>query len=135
MTNMQPQKWAGLGLMALSLLHTTALCVGGAEAILQLFAERWFDPAGGDHARLAPFWAFEFGGLLFIVGWMMSRSAQGKPPVSRALACTLLGLVVLGAVVVPVGGFWLAIPLAAWLLLTPGARPSATRATRNAETP
>lgn len=118
------RKWAGRGLMGLALLHTLAVVLGGASALGQLFAERFFDPARGDPTRLAPFWALEFGGMLFLVGWMMKRSADGLPLVSRALACTLFALCCFGAVVVPVGGFWLVIPLALWLFLTPSPPPN-----------
>jgi hypothetical protein len=115
-------RWPGYGLIALGLLHTAALGVGGAAAIRQLFAHGWWNPAAGDPMRLTPLWSFEFGAFLVVIGWLLARVGRGLAPVSRPLAAVLLALFVLGAVVVPVGGFWLGIPLALWLFARPPGR-------------
>jgi hypothetical protein len=119
-TSMSPRP--GYGLVGLGFLHTAALAVGGASAIRQMFARGLWDAGHGDPMRLTPFWSFQFGALLIVIGWVLARSARGLRPVSRPLAATLLALFAFGAVVVPAGGFWLGLPLAVWLLVRQPAR-------------
>jgi hypothetical protein len=107
----------GYGLVGLGFLHTAALAIGGASAIRQMFARGVWNAGHGDPMRLTPFWSFQFGALLIVVGWILVRTARAQHPVSRPLAATLLALFTFGAVVVPAGGFWLGILLALWLLV------------------
>ena len=77
-------------------------------------ADGWVDAVPDDAPlRMAIFWFLWFGGSLFLVGaaWRQLELTGGRIPGWHGAGLGLVAL--LGALAMPVSGFWLALPLAA----------------------
>jgi hypothetical protein len=115
-TSCRKHRVAGVLMMALGGLHTLATVAGGGDALVDMARAGLFDAAGRDWYRLAVFWSLQFGALLFLAGWLLHRRGAGRTLFARPIGCFVVVVFTLGAVVVPLGGFWLGILLGAWMI-------------------
>jgi hypothetical protein len=112
--------WRGTSIVAIAAVHTlftlaVANQLGFAAAIRPGVGSA--DPP--DLAGLTFSWSILFGLLLGVLGLVVRDAETRRQPVSRLAGGALLGLCGLGAVLMPVSGFWLAMP-AAWSLARHG---------------
>ncbi|MCB9687504.1 MAG: hypothetical protein H6738_04355 [Alphaproteobacteria bacterium] len=129
-------RWRGRALVGIAGLHTafTATIAAGVGYTPELM-----EVAGGsapltrmlpgmgsvqppDMPALAMFWSMAFGVATGLLGLLIDQLEREGVTVSGVVAGGLLLLGAVGAVLVPVGGFWLVLPVAGSLLW------SATRA-------
>ena len=108
---------AGWLLMAISALHATFGLWVGRRAVLAMARDGFVNAVNPHPDRALVFWFLLMSPLLWIVGrlalWLASEGR--RPP--AWLGRSLLGLALVGAVLIPVSGFWLILLPAAWLWL------------------
>jgi len=112
--------WVGHWLMAVAALHTGVAFLMLRQPLLTLVERGVFNSVGQDPVAAATAWFLLFGLLLALL-------ALAITPLERlgdAVALTRLGwgvllLSVLGVLLMPASGFWLALP-AAWTLIRRG---------------
>ncbi len=103
--------WIGKWIVAVSIVHTIFAFVVFPEVILQIFLDGVFDSIGVDPLRGAVAWFLLFGFVLF--GWglainIIEEMSNGDVPAS--IGFSLLSIVLLGIILMPISGFWLALP-------------------------
>jgi hypothetical protein len=108
---------AGWLLMAIGIIHVVLFLWVGRGALLAVVQEGFFKALYPHHDRLAIFWSLCFGMMLFFLGQLISwREAQGKR-IPAFLGWEIFGLTALGAVLMPVSGWWLAMVSAVLILV------------------
>ncbi len=103
--------WIGKWIVAVSIVHTILAFVVFPEVISQIFLDGVFDSIGVDPLRGAVVWFLLFGFVLFALGLatnIIEEISNGDIPVS--IGFSLLFVILLGVVLMPVSGFWLALP-------------------------
>ena len=103
--------WIGKWIVAVSIIHTIFAFVVFPEVILQIFLDGVFDSIGVDPLRGAVVWFLLFGFVLFALGLatnIIEEMSNGDIPVS--IGFSLLFIILLGVVLMPISGFWLALP-------------------------
>ncbi|PSB56532.1 hypothetical protein C7B77_11585 [Chamaesiphon polymorphus CCALA 037] len=98
-------------MVAVSIVHTIFAFVVFPEVILQIFLDGVFDSIGVDPLRGAVVWFLLFGFVLFGLGLainIIEEMSNGYVPAS--IGFSLLFIILLGVVLMPVSGFWLALP-------------------------
>ena len=118
------QKWAGVTLLALAVLHTLATLAGAGDIVLDMLESGWWRSADPSDPlvhgmQVGVFWSLMFGGMLALLGWIFLGLSRGVAP-GRAWAGGFGVLCLIGAVAVPVGGFWIGLGLAVWLVVKGG---------------
>ena len=118
--------WAGPWLMGVAAVHTAFAAVVFAQPLQTLFERGVWNSVGQDPMLGAVVWFVLFGLVLALLGGAVSAleraGAQGLAPLRR-LGAGLLAMVLLGIVLMPASGFWLALVPALWLCARP--RPHA----------
>jgi uncharacterized membrane protein len=80
-------------------------------------AQSWLAPVRPRFEREAAFWFLLFGPCLWMLGQITRRAVERPDPgLLRIVAWNLLGMGVLGALIMPVSGFWILIALAPLVL-------------------
>jgi len=111
---------AGWLLMAIGVIHTVFVVWVGRGPLLGVVQDGFLRALFPHHDRLEVFWSLCFGVMAFFLGQLISWSeAQGKW-MPAFLGWEILGLAVLGAVLMPVSGWWLV--MVAGLLILAGSR-------------
>lgn len=103
--------WIGKWIIAVSIIHTIFAFLVFLEVISQIFLDGVFDSIGVDPLRGAVVWFLFFGFVLFALGLainIIEEISNGDIPVS--IGFSLLFIVLLGVVLMPISGFWLALP-------------------------
>ncbi|MCH8619705.1 DUF6463 family protein [Undibacterium sp. TS12] len=118
-TNKQRRIWIGYSLLSIAILHTVYAFVffGGIYTIL--LRQGLFDTVNQDALKGAAVWFLLFGVLLALLG--IAVHALEKSPYfhgARALGAGIFALSLLGVILMPASGFWLAFPPALALLMT-----------------
>jgi hypothetical protein len=123
------QPWKGLWLVAVSVIHTVFALVVFPKILISIIERGVFNSVGADPMIGAVVWFVLFGVVLFICGLSIFELEKARPgPLPRSLGWSLLALVLLGGVLMPVSGFWLALPPAISILLgKPSDDPAATK--------
>ena len=120
--------WKGRWLIVVSIIHTVVGMVLFPEVLLSIIRRGVFDTVGTDPMTGAVAWFFLFGIVLFISGlciYELEKSLNGWVP--KSIGWSLLVLVLLGVILMPVSGFWLALPTAIAILIgKPNAQSTAT---------
>ena len=119
MMDTQPSKanrWIGLWLMGVATIHCAFGVIMFGEVLAAIVRRGVFNTVGSDPMTGAVVWFMLFGAALFICGQTILQLEQAGQPVRAAVGWSLLLLVVLGVVLMPVSGFWLALPPALALL-------------------
>ena len=109
--------WIGRWLVGVSIIHSLFAVVVFRSVLSSIIERGVFDTVGNDPRTGAVAWFVLFGVVLFICGLAVSaleRSSSG--PLPKSLGWSLVALVVLGVVLMPASGFWLAIPPAVAIL-------------------
>ena len=110
------KRWIGNWLMGVAVLHT-GFAVAVYGGVLRGIAERGvFDTVGDDPLTGAVTWFVLFGVLLFACGMAIAALERADAPTPRSLGVCMLALTVLGVVLMPASGFWLALPPAIAML-------------------
>ena len=120
-------KKVGISLLGLGCLHTMALLAGGGHYLVSMVKSGWWMTAAHGVAppiHVGVFWSLLFGLLLCKLGWLLVRVSKGLPALSLLWGVSLGALSLLGAIAVPVGGFWLVLGLSAWLLVQLKGQPA-----------
>ncbi len=105
----------GLLVIAMGIVHNLVGIAVGYEFIADIFRDGFFAAVRDDQPwRNAIFWFEIFGIGLMVLGlsWHETERSGGHPGRRSAVLFGLLGLI--GGMIVPASGFWLAIPIAAW---------------------
>lgn len=105
--------WAGPWLMAVAALHTAFAAVVFAKPLGQIAAHGVWNGIDQDPVRRAAVWFVLFGAVLALLGGAVAgleRAGTPGQPALRPLGWGLLALALLGIVLMPASGFWLALP-------------------------
>lgn len=112
------KRQVGLLLSLTGVFHSIIGLFIFADLLLPIVTEGfWSTVEEGDWGRSTAFWFMMFGFLLILIGCMVDwqlKKTKIQPP--AAIGWTLLAIGVIGAVIMPVSGFWLVLPQA-WLLI------------------
>ena len=103
--------WIGPWLMGVAVIHTGVAIAAFGDVMGDIVDRGVFDSIGTDPLSGAVAWFLLFGLILFAFGQavtMLERATYGQLP--KPLGWSLLGLAILGVVLMPVSGFWLAFP-------------------------
>jgi len=102
----------------MSALHTAFAVILFGDVLGEIFKRGLFDSVGDNPTIGAVVWFILFGALLCLCGmivWKLERTTKGVLPGS--LGWSLLALAILGVVLMPDSGFWLAFPPAIAVLV------------------
>lgn len=123
--------WIGRWLMGVSIIHTVFAFVVFGDVLSSIVQRGVFNTVGNDPMTGAVVWFVLFGVVFFICGLAVSALEQSPSShIPKSLGWAMLALVALGVVLMPVSGFWLAIPPAVAILLR---RPRMQTAATGAE--
>jgi hypothetical protein len=110
--------WKGRWLIAVSIIHTLFAFAVFGKVLSSIVQRGVFDTVGNDPLTGAVVWFVLFGLALFICG--LAVSALERLPnssVPKSIGWSVLAMTVIGVVLMPASGFWLAIPPALAILL------------------
>ena len=105
--------WKGPWLIAVAALHTAFATVVFQPQLQEIVRRGVFDSVGTDPMLGAVAWFVLFGVLFALLGWailLIERNAALAPVSLRAMGVGMLALTLLGIVLMPASGFWLALP-------------------------
>lgn len=108
---------AGRLLMAIGVIHTLFVVWMGRGPLLGVVQEGFFRALSPHHDRLEIFWSLCFGVMAFFLGQLISRSEAKGVRTPAVLGWELLALGLLGAVLMPVSGWWLVMVVGALILV------------------
>lgn len=121
-TSTAARAWIGHWLMAVAALHTLFALLVFRKPLLSIVQRGVFDTVGQDPMSAATVWFFLFGVVLALLAMAITpleRSNNAAAPLRR-LGWGVLALSVLGVVLMPASGFWLALPAAIALIRKAG---------------
>ena len=103
--------WKGFWLMAVSAVHTVFGVVVFSEPLVRMVRRGVFNTVGEDAMLGAVAWFLLFGFVLFLAGLAIAELENAsRRPLPRSLGWALLFVILVGVVLMPVSGFWLALP-------------------------
>lgn len=114
------KRWQGRWLLAVAALHTLVGVIEFSSVLTDLAHAGVINSIGTDPLRGAVVWFLLFGWVLALVGIGLDRLERDGRSGGRALGAGLLGLALVGGLLMPVSGFWLALPPALALLRSQG---------------
>jgi hypothetical protein len=109
-------KLSGRLLVATGVLHNIVGVLIGYPYMLEMWQAGLWNSVDPHMSRVAIFWFLLFGFLLMMVGQVIAGYVR---PVPKAFGWSLLAMSTLGALMMPISGFWLVIPQALYLLWQP----------------
>lgn len=109
--------WIGIWLMATASIHLGSVVFGHSAVFLRVVERGIFNTVEGDPVVGAFVWSLLFGAVAFIGGLAVSALERSSGVIPKSLGWSLLALACVGAVLVPVSGFWLIFPPAIAVLL------------------
>jgi hypothetical protein len=109
--------WIGRWLIFVAILHTLFAAVVFGKVFLDIVQRGVFNTVGQDPMTAAAVWFLLFGAVLALMGMAIHTLEQGDNFTSaRAIGVGTLLLAILGIVLMPDSGFWLALPAAIGLM-------------------
>lgn len=109
--------WKGLWLIAVSMVHTVFGLVVFSGPLVGMMRRGVFNTVGEDALLGAVAWFLLFGFALFLAGLAIGElESASRRPLPRSLGWALLFVILVGVVLMPVSGFWLALPPAVSLV-------------------
>lgn len=121
--------WKGLWLLAVAAVHTAFALVVFTAPLREIVRRGVFDSVGDDPMLGAVVWFVLFGVVLALLGWavlQIERAGALAGASLRPLGFGVLALTLLGIVLMPASGFWLALPPALALCKKPALPPAAS---------
>lgn len=112
-------KRLGIALMAVAVLHQIVGIIVYHEAltaIIRAGVVNTINPPWWD--RDAAFWFLMFGALLFVYGAMTHWLLKRDLPLPAFWGGSLAVMCVVGVTLMPASGFWLALPIAGYMVLS-----------------
>lgn len=113
----------GLVLGCLGVLHIIVTCGGAGDILFDMLEMGWWrsaDPLALVYPlQIAIFWSLIFGAMLVMLGWALHHASRGEVP-GRAWAGGFGVMCLVGALAVPIGGFWIGLGLALWMGIREG---------------
>ena len=109
--------WIGRWLIVVAILHTLFAIVAFGKIFRNIAQRGVFNTVGHDPMTAAAVWFLLFGAALALMGMAIHTLEQHDNFTStRTIGIGTLLLTILGIVLMPVSGFWLALPAAIGLL-------------------
>ena len=113
----RPVRWAGPALIVIGVLHTLVMIGSLYPVYWEMISAGLWNTVSAKTFEEAPMWSAAswsliFGFMLVFAGLLLPKN---RTPVSKAAALALVGILIVGIVVMPTGGFWFGIPVAAGL--------------------
>lgn len=105
--------WKGWWLLAVAAGHTVFAATVFQPLWQEIVRRGVFDNVGTDPMLSAAVWFGLFGGVLALLGWailQIERHTAAAPVSLRPLGAGVPALTLLGAMLIPASGFWLALP-------------------------
>ncbi|MFZ3002018.1 MAG: DUF6463 family protein [Undibacterium umbellatum] len=103
--------WTGYWLIAVAVLHTIATGIFFGDVFIGMWQKGLFNSVGRDPMIGLAVWFFLFGPVLAMLGAAITSLEKASDfSTSNKLAWGLLLLSVVGVVLMPDSGFWLAFP-------------------------
>jgi hypothetical protein len=122
----KPRRWIGRWLLGVGILHTLLGLGTYIFSVVEILRAGLWNTVEPVQGRPEAFWFLAAGLQLILLGalvnWIEARSPREHLPLF--LGWTLLGFAILGAVLIPVSGFWFLLPPAVGILVRRGAPPS-----------
>lgn len=118
--------WKGKWIMSVAVLHTVFSLFYFSAPYQEVLNLGIINSVKTPEIGLAV-WFFIFGIILFISGQLILTIEKNHQPVPFTVGLGLLILAVLGAVLMPVSGFWLVFPPVIGLLIANGKKLEAAR--------
>ncbi len=114
-------RWTGPLLMGTAVLHNVVGILYFKEPLLAIMRDGVVNAISPNQMqpnfdREAAFWFLLVGIALFMLGQLAHWMQQKTGTLPDALGLWLLGLALVGVVMMPVSGFWLILPQAAYIL-------------------
>lgn len=120
-----PTVWAGHWMMAVAGLHTVVGAIVFTDPLLDIARRGVFDSIQRDPSRGVAFWFMMFGAVIAVLAPPLTAiERRGELRVLRATGLGMLLTALLGVLMIPVSGFWLAFPPAIGLLMKRGNGPA-----------
>lgn len=111
------RRWIGRWLMGIALFHTVVAGLIFGKDLVEVARRGEFHTIGSNPTAGAAIWFFLFGALLFLCGLAIDALEQSSPrPLPKAIGWSLLALGLMGVMIMPLSGFWLAFPPAIALI-------------------
>ena len=105
------KRWIGRWLIGVSLFHTVVAGLLFGQDLITVVQRGEFHIIGSDPIAGAAIWFLLFGVLLFLCGLAINALEQASPrPLPKAIGWALLALGLMGVMIMPMSGFWLALP-------------------------
>lgn len=101
--------WIGKSIILIGCLHTIVGVVGFHDVFSAIAREGIFNTVGINHPmeREAAFWFMYTGFALLIIGGMIVWNDRNHVRIPNFLPWSFLAITIVGAVIMPVSGFWL----------------------------
>lgn len=114
------RKRLGTILMGIAVLHEVVGVFFYSSALSDILQAGFFNTINPPYwERDAAFWFLMFGITLFLMGWIAQWMLEHTGTIPRFFSWGLLVMCVLGVLMMPASGFWLAIPVAILMLRVP----------------
>lgn len=111
------KRWIGRWLIGVAILHTIAGVIMGQDALVTLWRRGVINSVGTDALTGVFVWFLLFGALLLLLGMALDTLEKAdRFDGARAQGIGLALLTLAGVLLMPVSGFWLAIPPAIGLM-------------------
>lgn len=102
--------WIGRSFLGIAALHTIAAGFFCGKILLDVVHRGVYDTVH-DHATIAAVWFLLFGAVMALFGMAVNALERNEHfPAARGIGIGCLLLTVVGVVLMPASGFWLAIP-------------------------
>ena len=109
--------WIGRWLIGVAILHTLFAIVVFNKILFNIMQHGVFNTVGSDPMTGAAVWFLLFGAVLALMGMAIhSLEKNGNLTSARAIGIGTLLMTILGIVLMPASGFWLALPAAIGLI-------------------
>lgn len=114
------RKRVGTILMAIAVLHQVVGLFFYRDALIDILNAGFFNTINPPYwERDAAFWFLMFGAMLFLMGWIAQWMLENTGSIPKFYSWGLLVVCVIGVMMMPASGFWLAIPVAIIMLRLP----------------
>jgi hypothetical protein len=116
-------RWIGRWLMGVGLLHTAVALLLFHGPLLGIARDGFWNAVDGYPGRPLAFWFVYSGFWMLLLGAVVDWVELRLGATPRLLGWSLLGMGAAGCILMPVSGFWLALPPAVGILMRHSAAP------------